>query len=119
MTSLQGAVFAVALGVAALAAQQTATPGGIPPLQYTCPHHADHVQDMPGTCPMQMEGAPDGICKMTLVPIRIEPEVWYTCPVHANVPNVLGRTTRHVSHRSATQGARGRHRALEVPAESR
>jgi hypothetical protein len=92
MTSLQGAVFVVAVGVAALAAQQTATPGGVPPLQYTCPHHADHVQDMPGTCPMQMEGAPDGICKMTLVPIRIEPEVWYTCPVHANVPNVLGRT---------------------------
>jgi hypothetical protein len=72
MTSLQSAVFAVALGVAALAAQQTATPGGIPPLEYTCPHHGDHLQAKPGTCPMPMEGAPGGICRMQLVPVRIE-----------------------------------------------
>jgi hypothetical protein len=92
MTSLQGAVFAVALGVAALAAQQAATPGGIPPMEYPCPHHGDHLQAKPGTCPMPMEGAPGGICRMQLVPVRIDSDLWDTCPVHANVPNVLGRT---------------------------
>ena len=64
----------------------------IPPLEYTCPHHGDHLQAKPGTCPMPMEGAPGGICRMQLVPVRIEPDLWYTCPVHANVPKVLGRT---------------------------
>ena len=39
---------------------------------------------------MQMDLAPGGICKMQLAPVRIEEELWYTCPVHANVPNVLG-----------------------------
>ena len=63
---------------------------GLPPLLYTCPHHADHVQDNPGMCPMQMDGTPGGICKMQLAPVRIEEELWYTCPVHANVPSVLG-----------------------------
>ena len=62
----------------------------LPPLLYTCPHHADHVQDNPGTCPMQMDGAPGGVCKMQLVPVRIDEALWYTCPVHANVPNILG-----------------------------
>jgi hypothetical protein len=90
MMSQQGAVLAMVLGAVAFAAQQTATTGPLPPLQYTCPHHADHVQDTPGTCPMQMEGAPGGICKMTLVTVRIEEELWYTCPVHSNVPNILG-----------------------------
>jgi len=65
---------------------------GLPPLQYTCPHHGDHLQDQPGTCPMPMEGAPGGVCRMQLVPVRIEPDLWYTCPVHSNVPNILGRT---------------------------
>jgi hypothetical protein len=69
----------------ALAAQRQ----DLPPLYYTCPHHADHLQDGPGKCPMQMS-TPDEICGMTLVPVRIEPEFWYTCPVHANVPKILG-----------------------------
>jgi hypothetical protein len=59
----------------------------LPPLLYTCPHHADHLQDAPGSCPMQME--PGEICKMELVPVRIESDFWYTCPVHTNVRGVL------------------------------
>ena len=92
MTLRSGAVAAflvTALGALVFAQQGDA---GIPPLDYTCPHHGDHVQATPGTCPMPMEGAPGGICKMQLVPVRIEPDLWYTCPVHANVPNVLTRT---------------------------
>jgi hypothetical protein len=83
------AVLVLGLSVIAVGQQGDA---GIPPLDYTCPHHGDHVQSTPGTCPMPMEGAPGGICRMQLVPVRIEPDLWYTCPVHANVPNVLGRT---------------------------
>jgi hypothetical protein len=83
------AVLVLGLSVIAVGQQGHA---GIPPLDYTCPHHGDHVQSTPGTCPMPMEGAPGGICRMQLVPVRIEPDLWYTCPVHANVPNVLGRT---------------------------
>jgi hypothetical protein len=84
---LRTAALAVALGSVGLAQQGDTA---LPELLYTCPHHADHLQDKPGTCPMQMEGAPDGICRMKLVPVRIEPDFWYTCPVHANVPNILG-----------------------------
>ena len=45
----------------------------LPPLQYSCPHHPEVLQDKPGTCPQ---------CKMTLEPTRIDPEFHYSCPDH-------------------------------------
>jgi hypothetical protein len=91
MTEMRAAAAAIGLLLGVAAATQPRVPfaQGLPPLFYTCPHHADHLQDGPGTCPMQMEGAPNGICGMTLVPVRIEPDFWYTCPLHTNVPGVL------------------------------
>lgn len=46
----------------------------LPELLYTCPMHADVLEDGPGTCPA---------CKMKLEPVRIETELWYACPLHA------------------------------------
>jgi hypothetical protein len=43
----------------------------LPPISYSCPMHAEVVDDKPGACP---------ICKMTLEPVRLE-LVW-TCPEH-------------------------------------
>jgi hypothetical protein len=54
----------------------------LPPLLYVCPHHADHLQETPGRCPMPMDGT---VCKMQLVPVRIEADLWYSCPLHAAV----------------------------------
>jgi hypothetical protein len=46
----------------------------LPPISYTCPMHADVVQDKKGACP---------ICKMELVPVRLT--TIYSCPVHSIV----------------------------------
>jgi hypothetical protein len=70
------AALLLALALAASpAAPQTAKPappGGssekLPPLSYTCPMHPEILEDKGGTCP---------ICKMDLVPIRLD-SVW-TC----------------------------------------
>src|ERR1700704_4405598 len=66
-------LFAGALAVSPAAAPQTAPPGAstpqaekLPPISYTCPMHPEIVEDKGGTCP---------ICKMDLVPIRLD-SVW-------------------------------------------
>src|SRR5262249_3276987 len=51
----------------------------LPPLLYTCPMHPEVLEENPGTCK---------ICKMTLEPVRIEPEFWYAC---ATRPAVLSQ----------------------------
>ncbi len=67
-------LFALALAVNPAAAPQTAKPGApppaekLPPLSYTCPMHPEILEGKAGTCP---------ICKMDLVPIRLD-SVW-TC----------------------------------------
>jgi len=66
-------LFALALAVNPAAAPQTATPAApaaekLPPLSYTCPMHPEILETKGGTCP---------ICKMDLVPIRLD-SVW-TC----------------------------------------
>jgi hypothetical protein len=68
-------LFALALAVNPAAAPQTATPAApaaaaekLPPLSYTCPMHPEIVETKGGSCP---------ICKMDLVPIRLD-SVW-TC----------------------------------------
>jgi hypothetical protein len=68
-------LFALALAVNPAAAPQTAKPAAtgtqaekLPPLSYTCPMHPEVVEDKGGSCP---------ICKMDLVPIRLD-SVW-TC----------------------------------------
>ena len=64
----------LALAVAPAAAPQTANPGAppspekLPPLSYTCPMHPEILENKGGICP---------ICKMDLVPIRLD-SVW-TC----------------------------------------
>ena len=50
------------------AAKSPTSPDEVPPLSYTCTMDPQVVEDKPGQCP---------ICKMTLVPIRLE-SVW-TC----------------------------------------
>ena len=62
--------FAVLLFAFALAANLAAAPqaGQLPPLSYTCPMHPEILESKGGTCP---------ICKMDLVPIRLD-SVW-TC----------------------------------------
>ena len=67
-------LFALALAVNPAAAPQTAKPAApaaaekLPPLSYTCPMHPEILENKGGTCP---------ICKMDLVPIRLD-SVW-TC----------------------------------------
>lgn len=68
-------IFALALAVNPAAAPQTTKPSApashaekLPPLSYTCPMHPEILEDKKGTCP---------ICKMDLVPIRLD-SVW-TC----------------------------------------
>jgi len=68
-------LFALALAVNPAAAPQAARSGAqtaaaekLPPLSYTCPMHPEILEDKGGTCP---------ICKMDLVPIRLD-SVW-TC----------------------------------------
>ena len=68
-------LFALALAVNPAAAPQTVKPGAptpqaekLPPISYTCPMHPEIVEDKGGACP---------ICKMDLVPIRLD-SVW-TC----------------------------------------
>ena len=48
-------------------------PRQLPPLQYSCPHHPEVLQDKPGIC---------HLCKMTLEPTRIDTELHYSCPDH-------------------------------------
>src|SRR3954464_13314774 len=67
-------LFALALAVNPAAAPQPAKGGApaqaekLPPLSYPCPMHPEILEDKGGTCP---------ICKMDLVPIRLD-AVW-TC----------------------------------------
>ena len=68
-------LFALALAVNPAAAPQTAQPGAqasqaenLPPISYTCPMHPEILEGKSGICP---------ICKMNLVPIRLD-SVW-TC----------------------------------------
>jgi hypothetical protein len=65
-------LFALALAVSPAAAPQTAKPAGradkLPPISYTCPMHPEILENKGGSCP---------ICKMDLVPIRLD-SVW-TC----------------------------------------
>ena len=56
----------------------------IPPVSWTCPMHAEVVNNAAGKCP---------ICAMTLVPVRLM-LVW-TCPVHTEVSEIqAGRCRR-------------------------
>ena len=75
MRSAAALLFAFALAVSPAAAPQTAKPAGgsaqadkLPPISYTCPMHPDILEGKGGICP---------ICKMDLVPIRLD-SVW-TC----------------------------------------
>src|SRR5438093_793033 len=68
-------LFALALAVNPAAAPQAVKPGApipssekLPPISYTCPMHPEILEDNAGSCP---------ICKMDLVPIRLD-SVW-TC----------------------------------------
>jgi hypothetical protein len=68
-------LFALTLAASPAAAPQTAKPGPpagtdekLPPLSYTCPMHPEILENKGGACP---------ICKMDLVPIRLD-SVW-TC----------------------------------------
>jgi len=68
-------LFALALTVNPAAAPQVVKPGApatstekLPPISYTCPMHPEILESKGGTCP---------ICKMDLVPIRLD-SVW-TC----------------------------------------
>jgi heavy metal-binding protein len=49
----------------------------LPPISYTCPMHAEVVDNRAGACP---------ICKMTLVPIRLD-SVW-SCSLHPDVTSL-------------------------------
>src|SRR5438067_5661827 len=49
-------------------------PSAIPPTSYSCPMHAEVVEDKPGACP---------ICGMTLAPVRLA-LIW-SCIVHTDV----------------------------------
>jgi hypothetical protein len=75
MRSAAALLFAFALAVSPAAAPQTPRPAGgapqaekLPPISYTCPMHPEILESKGGTCP---------ICKMDLVPIRLD-SVW-TC----------------------------------------
>ena len=75
MRAAAALIIAVALAVSPAAAPQTAKPaagaaqaGTLPPLSYTCPMHPEILESKTGVCP---------ICKMDLVPIRLD-SVW-TC----------------------------------------
>src|SRR3954470_1232040 len=74
MRSAAALLIALALAVSPAAAPQTPARGAtasaekLPPLSYTCPMHPEILEDKGGTCP---------ICKMDLVPIRLD-SVW-TC----------------------------------------
>jgi hypothetical protein len=67
-------ILALALSASPAAAPQTAKPAAsaaaekLPPISYTCPMHPEILEDKGGSCP---------ICKMDLVPIRLD-AVW-TC----------------------------------------
>jgi hypothetical protein len=75
LTVLAALIFTLAAAVTPAAAPQTAKPAAaaaasekLPPISYTCPMHPEILEDKAGTCP---------ICKMDLVPIRLD-SVW-TC----------------------------------------
>ena len=75
MRSAAALLCAFALAVSPAAAPQTARPAGgapqaekLPPISYTCPMHPEILEGTGGICP---------ICKMDLVPIRLD-SVW-TC----------------------------------------
>lgn len=68
----------VVLFATVVSAQQPNRPAAskLPPLVYVCPMPGDEavLEDKPGNCP---------VCKMTLVPIRLESKWW--CPTHQTV----------------------------------
>ena len=74
MKSFAALLVAVALAVSPTAAPQTTKTAGtpqaekLPPVSYTCPMHPEILENKQGICP---------ICKMDLVPIRLD-SVW-TC----------------------------------------
>jgi heavy metal-binding protein len=71
-------------GPRARALQQRNPPSQIPPVAWTCPMHAEVVDDSAGKCP---------ICGMALVPVRLV-LVW-TCPVHTSLSDMqAGRCRR-------------------------
>ena len=77
MQNRRRACWLVGLAVALLDVQVARTAAAqrpLPELLYTCPMHADVLEDAAGTCP---------ICKMKLEAVRIETEFWYACPIHA------------------------------------
>jgi hypothetical protein len=85
LTSLLGPILGVVPGARLVraGAQQTPAPA-VPPVAFTCPMHAEVVNDSPGTCP---------ICTMTLVPVRLT-LVWM-CRVHTGVSDLRpGRCRR-------------------------
>src|SRR5712692_8356329 len=57
-----------------MAAAVAVPPKPLPPLSWTCPMHAEVVDDTSGACP---------ICKMALVPVRLE-LVW-SCQLHLDL----------------------------------
>jgi hypothetical protein len=70
-------LFAPFAGVAvarASARGQKGLPAAIPPVSWSCPMHAEVVDDKPGKCP---------ICGMTLAPVRLA-LVW-SCPIHTEI----------------------------------
>lgn len=63
----------VSAGQATRPAAASASQQKLPPLSYVCPMPGDEavIEDHPGDCP---------VCKMTLVPVRLDAKWW--CPVH-------------------------------------
>ena len=55
-------------------AQQTPAAPAVPPVSYSCPMHAEVVDNKPGKCP---------ICGMVMTPVRLA-FVW-SCPVHSDL----------------------------------
>jgi hypothetical protein len=74
MILLCGLVSATAIGAGSQAGRtRPATQPPLPPISYVCPMPQDAavLEDKPGNCP---------ICKMQLVPVRLDAKFW--CPTH-------------------------------------
>ncbi|HEX9368863.1 MAG TPA: heavy metal-binding domain-containing protein [Vicinamibacterales bacterium] len=74
LACLLGPLAAGALDRQVLQALQGHPPAPIPPVSWSCPMHAEVVDDKAGKCP---------ICGMTLQPVRLA-LVW-SCPIHPDV----------------------------------